>query len=364
MIPKNISREHIIKAIKEIDVSGTPELRNSTKYDLLYMGKKYPPKYVISIANKYVNGNELIAKKFTGGDATNDFLIKLGFEVVPKNRTVSRFPIESSSWTILSELVFIKEMDRSSFLHNGTGIPIDIREYFSIGEITKGERKPVILKHKDITYPAVIEIDNQENPRTRLMWKSEFSNLIKNELPDWYYRFTNAEEINAEDERPKMRLEKVNPHDITFTVQFINPTAIYEDIQTEKDDTLTSRVEGGVKTYFVKKYERDTKNREKAIAIHGTVCKACGFDFEKIYGEHGRGYIEIHHKTPLSTLEEEIKIDPETDLIPVCSNCHRMIHRNKDKVLSIEEIKEILLSTQDRYVDLGGIYDNPHIKHN
>jgi len=84
------------------------------------------------------------------------------------------------------------------------------------------------------------------------------------------------------------------------------------------------------------------KNRRRAIEIHGAICASCGFDFEKVYGERGRGYIEIHHNKPLSTLDNEQIIDPVTDLIPVCSNCHRMIHRRKDDVLSIEELKRIL----------------------
>ncbi|PGQ44865.1 HNH endonuclease, partial [Bacillus thuringiensis] len=75
------------------------------------------------------------------------------------------------------------------------------------------------------------------------------------------------------------------------------------------------------------KYERNIKNRKKAIEIHGLNCYACGFNFEEIYGERGKDFIEIHHIKPLSTLEEAIVIDPETDLVPLCANCHRMVHR-------------------------------------
>ena len=64
----------------------------------------------------------------------------------------------------------------------------------------------------------------------------------------------------------------------------------------------------------------------------------CGFDFEAFYGEAGRNFIEVHHIKPLSSLDEEIMIDPEKDLVCVCSNCHRIIHRKKDGVYSLDDV--------------------------
>lgn len=81
MIPKNITREHIEKAIIEIEEKGFPQERDSASYELIYNGEVYPPKYVVSLANKYANGYELEWKSFKGGNETNDFLEKLGFVV-------------------------------------------------------------------------------------------------------------------------------------------------------------------------------------------------------------------------------------------------------------------------------------------
>ncbi|WP_308302394.1 HNH endonuclease [Bacillus sp. V5-8f] len=72
------------------------------------------------------------------------------------------------------------------------------------------------------------------------------------------------------------------------------------------------------------------------MQIQGINCAGCGFNFQNVYGEHGKDFIEIHHVKPLSTIKEEVKINPSTDLMPACSNCHRMIHRKKDEILSIE----------------------------
>lgn len=68
----------------------------------------------------------------------------------------------------------------------------------------------------------------------------------------------------------------------------------------------------------------------------------CDFDFEEAYGELGKDFIEVHHMKPLYSLEEEIEINPEEDLVCLCSNCHRMIHRRRDKILTVEELKEIM----------------------
>lgn len=105
--------------------------------------------------------------------------------------------------------------------------------------------------------------------------------------------------------------------------------------------THSDRPEGKKIESYATRYERDSNNRLNAIRIHGTKCMACGFDFEEVYGELGKGFIEVHHIKPLSTLNEEIVINPATDLICLCSNCHRMIHRGKN-LLSLEELRLII----------------------
>lgn len=81
-IPKNIHHEHVMKALQKINREGVPERRGSTRFSLLYEGKYYPPKYVISIANIFANGEEYAPSLFSGGDETNGFLKGLGFRIV------------------------------------------------------------------------------------------------------------------------------------------------------------------------------------------------------------------------------------------------------------------------------------------
>jgi len=90
MIPNNIRKEHLVKAIEEIEIDGVRKGRHSSTYDLVYKGKSYPPKLVLSIANKYANGTELNLNYFYGGKGTAAFelLEKEGFEIISKNGPV------------------------------------------------------------------------------------------------------------------------------------------------------------------------------------------------------------------------------------------------------------------------------------
>jgi hypothetical protein len=88
MIPKNLNNDHILAAIAEINKNGIPSGRNATKYHLIYKGKAFPPKYVISLANKYANGTVLKSNEFNGGKETNDFLARYEFHVSSKTAPI------------------------------------------------------------------------------------------------------------------------------------------------------------------------------------------------------------------------------------------------------------------------------------
>lgn len=119
----------------------------------------------------------------------------------------------------------------------------------------------------------------------------------------------------------------------------IKPLQIAEGKTVEDVQDFQSRLEGSPTLYFGVRYERDPVRRLQAIAIHGLACQGCSFDFEKAYGEYAKGYIHVHHILPLSELGGPKEVDPETDLITLCANCHAVIHRRRDKTLSLDELK-------------------------
>ena len=106
--------------------------------------------------------------------------------------------------------------------------------------------------------------------------------------------------------------------------------------------TLQSANEGSKLSYFGTRYERRKDLRVKAIALHGLECKACGFDFEQAYGEYAKGLIHIHHVVPISDFGGEKAVNPETDLVPLCANCHAVVHRKRNTTLSIDELQAML----------------------
>lgn len=86
--------------------------------------------------------------------------------------------------------------------------------------------------------------------------------------------------------------------------------------------------------------ERNPHARRKCIEHFGCKCNICAFDFSKAYGEIGEDYIHVHHKQDISTTEGEHKVDPIRDLVPLCPNCHAMIHQRRPS-LPLEELASI-----------------------
>lgn len=115
------------------------------------------------------------------------------------------------------------------------------------------------------------------------------------------------------------------------------------NIEDEGDEDILCVKEGHVIYKLHKLRERDPKinrkKKEKYYKEHGKLdCEICGFDFYKVYGEIGKGFIECHHKKPLSEIDSEV-ITSIDDLALVCSNCHKMLHR---ETIGVEELKKII----------------------
>ena len=139
----------------------------------------------------------------------------------------------------------------------------------------------------------------------------------------------------------------------------------YNDVKTSLGKVYNSRtssiipyeelvVEGEIKTIVTKSYERSRKLRNAAIEHfrkNGIIaCDCCGFEFKSFYGDkYGTSCIEIHHMKPIfqyasmsivQTIDEALK-----NLLPVCPNCHRVIHRNNITAELIPLFKQQLFSS-------------------
>lgn len=116
-----------------------------------------------------------------------------------------------------------------------------------------------------------------------------------------------------------------------------------EDITIAENPTLALLVTEKAQYKIHKSYERNSRAARDAKRLHGYICQVCGFDFEAVYGERGRQYIEAHHLYPLSDLKpgQEMQYSLETDFAVLCSNCHSMVHRH-DPPISITELKRLM----------------------
>ncbi len=131
-------------------------------------------------------------------------------------------------------------------------------------------------------------------------------------------------------------------HDLLdFVLECIGPYINSTNIEGPVLENIEYK-EGKIIVQYGTKFERNPELRKKAIEIHGVTCRTCGFNFEKNYGKLGKDFIEIHHIKPMYRIREEVTVNPETDLVPLCSNCHKMIHRKRKRPLSLQELKKIL----------------------
>lgn len=123
---------------------------------------------------------------------------------------------------------------------------------------------------------------------------------------------------------------KANFSDYEFMGVF--PEEVGEDIR-----------EGHRRSINVNRYERSSIARQKCIEEKGGDCAVCAMNFEKIYGEIGKGFIHVHHIVPLHEIKGTYQVDYKKDLVPVCPNCHAMLHRKVNgRYFSVDELRELV----------------------
>jgi 5-methylcytosine-specific restriction protein A len=398
-----------------------------------------------------------------------------GFEIQRTGDDEPDFTHESHSWTVLSDQVAVKRMDKSSFFHHEMAIPVELRPFFNIETMMVGEKRQVVLAHGVIEYSAYFEMLNEKNPRTRLVWRTDLQRLIHEKFPVWatffqthtrpgestptlkivktrsaskylvffeYIRKSSEtlellKVYSREELKDKFQItdsiikngvsipkdtssvwllitEEKSPDGTGYRYHFDGQILQFEgntkgatdgliinhesagneiivfyqkkkrefpnygfrylgrfsylshtagkfigepaqfiihplDVMLDDKGDLVAiepspppGSEGKEKTLIQTYWERRPELRRQAIKIHGKTCTVCGFHFTEKYGNLGEGYIEIHCLKPPASIRGEKDVKPGTDLVPVCSNCHRMIHTS-DPMLTVEELKKNIL---------------------
>lgn len=230
------------------------------------------------------------------------------------------------------------------------------------------DREHALITYKDMCSSA----NNIINPRTSSGYLGDLSLLCyENNMPlisvmvvnsDTYmpgagffrlYRYLTGNEVDDEFSIFKEQLNKVRDYDnwdsFAKLLDLDIKTSSYEKNITSQDTAISDKKlykEGKLKLEIHIKRERNPKvvKEAKKLFINKNkrlYCELCGFDFEKVYGELGKNFIEGHHIKPISDMDEG-DITNVKDIKMLCSNCHRMVHRGIKRGIDLEEIKSII----------------------
>ena len=298
----------------------------------------------------------LLGKSHSGG-------INLTFSSIAKKITkkTTIYPSSKRSngsyqwWGLLA----IGEPTESGFSWKLKPEVIEAIEKERILEPKIGEQKRFEFK---TTFPIIKEIIEEGNlskiwvDRDEIALRLEQHHLIQKEylsnsehdtewllgnMVDWFSASFTAKSKWAEKHLAifeRKRIEKVNKSGkkrTTWAYRVINTTL------TEEVEDTECYFEGSVSKIIVNRYERDSKARKKCIDHHGLRCKVCEFNFEEKYGELGKSFIHVHHKRELNLIGKQYKVNPIKDLVPVCPNCHAMLHKRKP-AYTIKELRGII----------------------
>lgn len=134
-------------------------------------------------------------------------------------------------------------------------------------------------------------------------------------------------------------LEEARSRLVGYRDESAKAVAAHQRLYPDEIPPGTTFPEGARKQVRVNAYERSAAARKACLAHFGHACVVCKIDFSVRYGEIGKDFIHVHHLRPLAKLSNVYQVDPESDLVPVCPNCHAMLHR-AEPPLSVEQLRD------------------------
>ncbi|MBF6149365.1 HNH endonuclease [Nocardia nova] len=324
-----LERQYVLEAIDEFDRLGRVEFlathgfRAAREYFLLYSGVAYDSKPIVGVAYDLMTGETHGPSDFSGGQALAIRLQQLGFEVTgsldwkPEEQILACDLLVANGWATIPErderVAKLSARLRAQWVYSSS-----VPEYRSNNAV---HQKLEDLRTNRPGYPGVPKRGGKLTPQIAAAFNSE------------------PEKMRA------LAAQLWAEGDLSLPTDF--ESDISDDAPLPESPSaaeLVSAVEGRSLHRQVRVYERDPKLRDAKLKWsrrnRGSIaCEVCQFDFEKFYPGHGSGYAEVHHINPLHiTQRVENTID---DLIVLCANCHRMIHRG-GRALTPDELRGIL----------------------
>lgn len=219
----------------------------------------------------------------------------------------------NTSWEVLTDEIAVKSTDLSSLKYNEIRVTNEVKDYFHLANMAKHERRDIFLHYNDMAYPCVIYLDSYEKGRGKLRWGKKFRSVFSDLVAGYFFEDNQGESV------PLLRFRKIDH--LNYEICLIFVREIIENT-FEVDPRLLSPREA------YRLVEENFMWRIETMKYHGNQCALCGMDYVEIYGDPGKGRMQIHLREDLEG--EEIHPHVATDLMPICANCHDIVHGGMD----------------------------------
>lgn len=236
--------------------------------------------------------------------------------------------------------------DSTVYIHNNVRVVVEIIPQRHGGELLY-EISKASIDQKELFFNYLSILENK-NAKIQFLVNGTNLKTIQQWPLDWKSLSCRITKVPLTDDNDDFDEFQVISEWMKHSICLIFSTLTIEDL--EDYPTLLGESgyeEGSSYRTTINRYERNPVNRELCLAKKGYKCQICNFDFNEVYGSIGKHFIEVHHITPVSSLGAGYKIDVEKDLIPVCANCHAMLHKKNPPYLP-NELKTIIATTKTK----------------
>jgi predicted HNH restriction endonuclease len=314
MIPLAIKKSHVLKALEGIRTGGVPRRREPTKFYLVHSGRRYPPKFALSLAAKHATGQELLPEDFSGGIETNSFLTDLGFKIEPKREDWSWRECYFAVWGY-DQLDIDPSQVKTSL-------------YKEIAELLGRSPKAVEFKVQNVS-------SFDPRPRSQKpIAEARNAQALLGEVFRWYWKDRALARTHHAQFREDFQFESASTMDPKAPDGLSRPNSIIEEGASDTAPSFRRKrsqklVEEGRK-YF-RAQDKDGKLR----------CRSCGFTTPN---EVELEIVQLHHTEPIYESDEKgrrlsLKAALER-LLPLCPTCHGLAHSSRPP-LAVEVIRAL-----------------------
>lgn len=307
-----MTRDAVLKAVAEHDEVGREAFLSrygfaeARAYVLVHEGREYDSKAIVGAAHKWSHGRALEAGEFSGGkDHAAAWLKQLEFQVKA---------VKNPDW-VRDEVILACRL----VMANGW------RRLFA--EDVRVIALSALLQQLPI-HPAGDRGEKFRSPDSVARKTVD----IASRHPDYAGKATNGGALDRA-VLAEFLAEPERMDSVAVLLRHGLETGSLRELAAPEEEELDEDFSAPEGRLLFRRH----RARERSKALHrkkidsvlsrggSLACEACGFDYEDVYGERGKDYIEVHHVVPLHAAGEGVT--KLTDLALICANCHRMIHR-------------------------------------